>query len=181
MDQSQPLSATEVCEHFREYTYIIAYRLANDHFAAEDIAQEALIRIFRNYQRFQPGNLKAWIRRIVYNLFYTYATQTRKRQKYCQTCCLDHQTDDRLNEIPDPWTLSPEDIVIEYELHDALNSLPADWQSIVQLELDGYSYTEIAHTLQIPTGTVRSRLHRARHRLIKYYPELTGLLKPPAA
>ncbi len=141
--------------------YSVAYRLAGNHDDAEDVVQEALLRVKRGLVKYQPGNFNGWLARIVTNVFLDHA---RRRSRRPQSALPDDPdrviegapgADEELaaRDLPD-------------HLQDALRALPDDFRAAVVLcDVVGQSYDEIAETLGIPVGTVRSRVHRGRSRL----------------
>jgi RNA polymerase sigma-70 factor (ECF subfamily) len=143
------------------FMYSVAYRLAGNHNDAEDVLQEALLRVERGLVRYQPGNLNGWLARIVTNVF---LDDVRRRTRRPQTALPDDP--DRVLE----GSLAADDELAARDLsdhiQDALRALPHDFRVVVVLsDVVGESYEEIAETLGIPVGTVRSRLHRGRSRL----------------
>jgi RNA polymerase sigma-70 factor (ECF subfamily) len=141
--------------------YSVAYRLAGNHNDAEDVLQEALLRVERGLVRYQPGNLNGWLARIVTNVF---LDDVRRRTRRPQTALPDDP--DRVLE----GSMAADDELAARDLsdhiQDALRALPNDFRVVVVLsDVVGESYEEIAETLGIPVGTVRSRLHRGRSRL----------------
>jgi RNA polymerase sigma-70 factor (ECF subfamily) len=156
--------------------YRLALRLTGESGDAEDLVQEAALRAFRFRHTFQRGtSFKAWFYRIVMNQFYT-----TTRRKHVTTAPLDELTDahdiflySRSAEAGLlPAAADPTDGVVarmaEDDVARALASLPDEFRTVATLYfMDDLSYQEIADILDVPIGTVRSRLHRGRHMLQK--------------
>jgi len=153
-----------------------AYNLArwlagNDH-DAQDVAQEASLRAFKFFGSLRGENARAWLLTIVRNTFYTWLRKNRPREK--------------IIEINDE-TLGIEDASAKAEainpqfadadaVRRAIADLPVEFREIVILrEMEGFSYKEIADLIEVPIGTVMSRLARARKLLQK---RLTTDFKP---
>jgi len=153
--------------------YGLAYGLTHDRADAEDLVQEAALLAFKARAQFQPGtNFKAWFYRILVNAFYG---QRRKARRQGETVDLESVPAlylyDRTAEIglhahsDDPAAellgrLDAEQIVA------ALEALPEEYRAACSLYfVQEFSYEEIAQTLDIPLGTVRSRIHRGRRLL----------------
>jgi RNA polymerase sigma-70 factor (ECF subfamily) len=152
--------------------YAGALRLTRNPADAEDLLQEAYLRAYRGFSTFREGtNLRAWLYRILTNAF---INMYRKRQREPQTV-----PDE---EVPD-WYLyeklggegaeaSAETQVLESlpdeDVQEALAALPEQFRLAVLLaDVEGFSYKEIAEILDVPIGTVMSRLHRGRRALEK--------------
>jgi RNA polymerase sigma-70 factor (ECF subfamily) len=151
-----------ILEHFDEL-YGTAVRLTRDKTDAEDLVQEAIMRAWAFWDRFQSGtNGRAWIHRILMNTFINgYRRRKRERDVLGQV---------RLQISKKPqWTHDNERRAREGlsdEVEAALAALPEDFRSVVLLvDGNGLSYKEAAEALDCPIGTVMSRLHRARKRL----------------
>ena len=161
--------------------YNFAYRLTYDEDDAKDLVQETYLKAFRFIDSFQRGtNAKAWLFRILKNSF---INDFRKKSK--QPSKVDYQevetyynsegvdesitTDLRVESVQD---------MIGDEVSIALNSLAVDFRTVIILcDLEGFTYEEMAKILDIPIGTVRSRLHRARNLLkekLKSYADSMG-------
>ena len=155
--------------------YSAALRLTRNPADAEDLVQEAYLRAYRGFGGFTPGtNLKAWLYRILTN---TFINNYRKKQRQPVTILEE--------EIPDWYlydhladgssggeTASAEAQVLERmpdeDVQAALDALPEAFRMAVLLaDVEGFSYKEIAQILDIPIGTVMSRLHRGRKSLEK--------------
>ncbi len=152
--------------------YAGALRLTRNPADAEDLVQETYLRAYRAFSTFREGtNLRAWLYRILTNAF---INLYRKRQREPQTISED--------EVPE-WYLyeqmtdqgaeaSAERLVLEAipdeDVQAALAELPEQFRLAVLLaDVEGFSYREIAEMLEIPLGTVMSRLHRGRRALEK--------------
>lgn len=159
-----------------EPAYRLAYRLTNDSQDAEDLVQEGALRAFRFRHTFQRGtSFKAWFYRIVMNQFYT---STRRRK--LATSSLDTLTDAHeilmfvrsaeaglLRPDTDPAATAVARMA-ESDVARALSTLPDEFRTVATLYfVDDLSYQEIADILEVPIGTVRSRLHRGRQMLQK--------------
>lgn len=138
-----------------------ALRLTRSREEAEDLAQEAIVRAYDAYDRFDGANFKAWMLRIVTNL---YINKYRQRQRGPQLGSLDEEgalepvSND--SEIPDRMLF---DEALGGEIESALTKVPEDFRMAVVLsDLEGLSYQEIADAMQVPIGTVRSRIARGR-------------------
>jgi RNA polymerase sigma-70 factor, ECF subfamily len=152
--------------------YSAALRLTRNPSDAEDVVQETFLRAYRGFAGFEEGtNLKAWMYRILTNTFIN-SYRKKKRQP----------TEVLEDELPD-WYLyeqlggegavdSAETTVLESipdeDVRAALDSLPEAFRMAVWLvDVEGFSYKETAEILDIPIGTVMSRLHRGRKALEK--------------
>ena len=152
--------------------YSAAYRLTRNAADAEDLIQETFLRAFRGFHQFQPGtNLKAWLYRILTN---TFINNYRKRQRQPQTVSDDEIEDWYLYSKLGEGRAEPsaETSVIEAlpdeDVQEALSSLPEQFRLAVLLaDVEGFSYKEIAEIMDVPIGTVMSRLHRGRKALEK--------------
>lgn len=149
--------------------YNFAYRLTLDEDDANDLVQDTYLKAFRFIDSFEPGtNAKAWLFRILKNSF---INDYRKKSK--EPAKVDYQevetyynSDDVDRQItPDLRVEALQDMIGD-EISNALNSLDVDFRTVIILcDLEGFKYDEMAKILDIPIGTVRSRLHRARNLL----------------
>jgi len=149
--------------------YNFAYRLTLDSDDAKDLLQDTYLKAYRFIDSFQQGtNAKAWLFRILKNSF---INDYRKRSK--EPSKVDYQdvesyynSEDVDRQItPDLRVEALKDMIGD-EISNALNSLDVDFRTVIILcDLEGFKYEEMAKILDIPIGTVRSRLHRARNLL----------------
>ena len=149
----------EVARDHGRFLYNVAYRLAGNDSDAQDLVQEALLRVRKGLERYQPGSLEGWLARIVTNVFLDEVRRRRRRPA------------DALPENPD-WVIPPSPAADEVptglsdEVQAALDSLPEDFRTAVVLcDIADRPYEEIAESLGVPVGTVRSRIHRGRRLL----------------
>jgi RNA polymerase sigma-70 factor (ECF subfamily) len=156
---------------FVDALYNTAYRMTRNSQDAEDLVQETYLKAYRYYDKFTEGtNLKAWLFRILKN---TFINNYRKRQSQPLQSAFDDIEDAFENQIRvEPGKRIPnpeEDIlkdVLDEDVQRALDELPEDYRMVVLLaDLEGFSYQEISDILEVPPGTVMSRLYRARRRL----------------
>jgi RNA polymerase sigma factor (sigma-70 family) len=133
--------------------YNFAYRLTLDRDDAKDLLQDTYLKAYRFIDSFQEGtNAKAWLFRILKNSF---INDYRKKSK--EPAKVDYQ------EVETYY--NSEDMIGD-EISNALNALDVDFRTVIILcDLEGFKYEEMAKILDIPIGTVRSRLHRARNLL----------------
>ena len=154
--------------------YRTALRMTRSEAEAEDLVQETYIRAFRFKEQFEPGtNLKAWLFRILTN---TFINLFRRRKTQPQTTELDDVDESALyrhmtGSSAASSASQPEkvvlDSVVDTEVTAALEELPEKFRTVVLLDVEGFSYKEMAEMLHIPIGTVMSRLHRGRKFLQK--------------
>jgi RNA polymerase sigma-70 factor (ECF subfamily) len=149
--------------------YNFAYRLTLDEDDANDLVQETYLKAYRFFNSYEQGtNAKAWLFRILKNSF---INDFRKKSK--QPSKVDYQevesfynSDDIDENITVDLRIESIQDMIGDEVANALNSLAVDFRTIIILcDLEGFTYEEMAKILDIPIGTVRSRLHRARNLL----------------
>jgi len=166
----------EQAEPFMGPLYSAALRMTRNPADAEDLLQETMLRAYRGFGGFTQGtNLKAWLYRILTN---TFINQYRSRQRRPEESELDEQQEDlylfrRLGGLEAARAgRSAEDELMDFftdaEVTDALDDLPENFRVPVLLaDVEGFSYKEIAEMLDVPMGTVMSRLHRGRKALQK--------------
>jgi RNA polymerase sigma factor (sigma-70 family) len=142
--------------------YNLARWLTRNTQDAEDVVQEAYLRAFRFFDGFHGANARTWLLKIVRNTCYTWLQKNRAQQTATP---FDEQLHTDIAESQNPETLLLRKADGQ-SLSRALEELPASFREVlVLLELEGLSYKQIAEVLEIPIGTVMSRLARARHRL----------------
>jgi RNA polymerase sigma-70 factor, ECF subfamily len=154
--------------------YRTALRMTRSEADAEDLVQETYIRAFRFREQFTLGtNMKAWLFRILTNTFInTYRRKTAQPEVtdlegVDEFSLYRRMADDRAaSSSPDPEA-ELLNSVVDTEVTDALEALPEKFRTAVLLDVEGFSYKEIAEMLGIPIGTVMSRLHRGRKFLQK--------------
>jgi len=154
--------------------YRLAFRLTGNQHDAEDLTQEVFVRVFRSLSSYTPGTFEGWLHRITTNLFLDGA---RRRQRIR----FEGLGDEVAQRIPGSQP-SPAQVFDERhfdgDVQAALRSLPPDYRAAVVLcDIEGFSYEEIAATLGVKLGTVRSRIHRGRAQLRA---DLAHRQRPPA-
>lgn len=164
---------TEDTEPFMPSLFSTAMRLTGNRADAEDLVQETYLRAYRGYESFREGtNLRAWLFRILTN---AHINRYRSRQRRPDETDFDDLEDFYLyRRLHNPGTIgrSAEDELMELfseaEVTAAVEALPETYRMAVLLaDVEGFSYKEIAEILDIPIGTVMSRLHRGRKALQK--------------
>jgi RNA polymerase sigma-70 factor (ECF subfamily) len=154
--------------------YRTALRLSRNAQDAEDLVQETYLNAFRSLDRFEEGtNLRAWLFRILNNAFISQYRRRKRRPSSSIEDVTEYYLYDHLVEGgAAPRTENPEQEVLD-KIGDegvlrALEDLPVEFRQVELLaDVEGFSYREIADILNIPIGTVMSRLYRARRRLQK--------------
>jgi len=156
-----------------DQVYRVARRLAGSREEAEDLVQQTYERAFRSWRQFTPGtNMRAWLLRILTNLN---IDRGRRQQRSPQTTSLDTEAGDYFLynklEAQSPDGAVDEDRVLERlsqdSIVDALAEVPHDFRDVIVLvDIGDFSYADAAQILDIPIGTVMSRLHRGR-RILK--------------
>jgi RNA polymerase sigma factor (sigma-70 family) len=149
--------------------YNFAYRLTLDADDAKDLLQDTYLKAFRFIDSFQQGtNAKAWLFRILKNSFINdYRKKSKEPSKvdYQEVETFYNSEDVDRQITPDLRVEALQDMIGD-EISIALNSLDVDFRTVIILcDLEGFKYEEMAKILDIPIGTVRSRLHRARNLL----------------
>ena len=144
--------------------YNLARWLTRDERDAEDVVQEAYLRALRHFGTFRGGDARPWLLKIVRNTFYTWIRRNRLSDMMSP---FEEEEDIHISDAPSPEML----LVKEADqrlVRQALRQLPTEFLEVIVLrEFEELSYQQIAETVQIPVGTVMSRLARARGRLAK--------------
>jgi RNA polymerase sigma-70 factor, ECF subfamily len=157
-----------------DQVYRVARGVSRSKEEAEDLMQETYARAFRSWQSYTPGtNLRAWLLRILTNLN---IDRGRRAQRAPDSQPLE-ETDYFLYNRLDPTNQSDEERVLQRLSQDnvaeALSEVPHDFRDVVVLvDIGEFSYAEAAQILDIPIGTVMSRLHRGRRILKKELADL---------
>ncbi len=164
-DEKKTVFNKEFLPHI-DAMYNFAYRLTFDEDEAKDLVQDTFLKAFRFIESFQEGtNAKAWLFRILKNSF---INDFRKKSK--EPAKVDYQEVESYYNSDGVDKAITTDLRVETlremmgdEVSNALNSLDIDFRTVIILsDLNGFKYDEMSKILDIPIGTVRSRLHRAR-------------------
>ncbi len=167
----------QIVSKYEKLVYSICYRMFNNREDAMDCTQDTFIKVFKNMEKsIGKGSFKSWICTIATN---TCLDELRKRNKKKIVSIDAHFNDDTDNvkmEIPDTDP-TPLDTLLNTEsasiLKEAINSLSEEDRAIIILrDIEGLSYDDIATSLNLSLGTVKSRLSRTRKKLQKKYLEL---------
>ncbi len=157
-----PPTWEEVVRNHSARVYRLAYRLTGNIHDAEDLTQEVFVRVFRSLSSYQPGTFEGWLHRITTNLFLDGA---RRKQRIRFEGLADDAAERMHGREPSPER-AYDDNHLDADIQAALDALPPEFRAAVVLcDIEGLSYEEIAATLGVKLGTVRSRIHRARAQL----------------
>jgi RNA polymerase sigma-70 factor (ECF subfamily) len=158
--------------------YRVALRLTRDPAAADDLVQDTMLKALAAWDSFRPGsNARAWLVTILRHQFINGWRKTRRGPARVDL--------EAIPELSDSANPDPEGAffagIVDTEITAALDDLPDDFRDVVLLsDLEGLPYAEVAEALDIPVGTVKSRLFRARRILqgrLRRYAEETGLIR----
>lgn len=157
-----PPTWEEIVTQHSARVYRLAYRLTGNMHDAEDLTHDVFIRVFRSLHSYQPGTFEGWLHRITTNVF---LDKMRRKQRIR----FDALSDEAAARLPSR-EVGPEqhftDTHFDDDVQHALDALTPDFRAAVVLcDIEGLSYEEIAATLGIKLGTVRSRIHRGRSQL----------------
>lgn len=179
----------ELIAKYQSKIFNIAYRLAGNPHDASDLAQEALIKIYRSIGSFRgEAAFSTWAYHIMTNVYRDYLRKKNRRAEDFLDNPIDTGESEMQREVADS-TYDPELLYENTELGQYLqaliNSMNDEYKIVIVLrEQMGYSYEEIAQQLELPLGTVKSRINRARQYLQKkiradreQYPEIRGLFR----
>ena len=158
--------------------YNLARWLTRDARDAEDVTQEAYLRALKHFKTFKGGDARPWLLKIVRNTYYTWIQRNRVTETP-----FEEEEDVHISDAPSPemQLLKETD---KQSVRRALRKLPAEFLEVIVLrEFEELSYKQIAETVQVPVGTVMSRLARARGRLaqILLEPDVMRLFKSAGA
>ncbi|MEM6454202.1 MAG: sigma-70 family RNA polymerase sigma factor [Acidobacteriota bacterium] len=173
-----PAEATVSPEDFEAATlpfldglYHMGYRLTRNPQDAEDLVQETYLKAYKYYARFEPGtNLKAWLYKIMKNTFINGYRKRQNQPPRSDFAEIEASFESQVSDEATQQIKNPEEEILEQvmdaDVQAALDALPEDYRMVILLvDLEGFSYKETASILDIPTGTVMSRLYRGRRKL----------------
>ena len=153
---------------FVDGLYNTAFRMTRNAQDAEDLVQETYLKAYKYYDKFQEGtNFKAWIFKILKNTFINSYRKKQKQPPQSDFAAIEESFESLLSDRVTDKTKDPEEQLLENVLDEdvqsALESLPDDYRmAVILADLEGFSYKEIAEILEVPLGTVMSRLYRGR-------------------
>ena len=163
----------ELLDRYQRPVFSLVYRMVRDRALAEDLAQEAFVRVFNNIERYDPKyKFSSWIFKIASNL-----TIDHLRKKEPDTLSLEGSRHASTGEEAErsritvvSGELNPEEYVeaqeLGSEIEEAIGALRAEYRTAVVLRhVEGRSYDEIAEIMDLPLGTVKTYIHRARAEL----------------
>jgi RNA polymerase sigma-70 factor, ECF subfamily len=157
-----PPSWDELVRQHSARVYRLAYRLTGNMHDAEDLTQEVFVRVFRSLPSYTPGTFEGWLHRITTNLFLDMA---RRRQRIRFEGLGDQAVGLLRDGEPTP-AQAFDARHLDTDVQQALEALAPEYRAAVVLcDIEGLSYEEIAATLGVKLGTVRSRIHRGRAQL----------------
>jgi RNA polymerase sigma-70 factor (ECF subfamily) len=149
----------DVARTHGRFLYNVAYRLTGNDDDAYDLVQEALLRVRKGLETYQPGSMEGWLSRIVTNVFLDEVRRKRRRP-------VEVMPEDPERLLPAAPSADEATENLSDDVQDALRRLPEEFRTAVVLcDVVGLSYEEIADAISVPVGTVRSRIHRGRRLL----------------
>ncbi|MDX6742509.1 RNA polymerase sigma factor SigE [Actinocorallia sp. A-T 12471] len=157
-----PPSWEQIVTEHSGRVFRLAYRLTGNRHDAEDLTQDVFVRVFRSLSSYTPGTFEGWLHRITTNLFLDGA---RRRQRI-RFDALTDEAAARLRSGERGPAQIIDDAALDPDVQTALDSLAPEYRvAVVLCDIEGLSYEEIAATLGVKLGTVRSRIHRGRAQL----------------
>ncbi|GLZ13680.1 RNA polymerase sigma factor SigE [Actinomadura sp. NBRC 104425] len=157
-----PPTWEEIVNEHSTRVFRLAYRLTGNRHDAEDLTQDVFVRVFRSLSSYTPGTFEGWLHRITTNLF---LDRARRRQRIRFDSLSDDAAERLQGREPSP-AQSYDERHLDADIQKALDSLAPEYRAAVVLcDIEGLTYEEIAVTLGVKIGTVRSRIHRGRAQL----------------
>lgn len=156
---------------FLDGLYNMAVRLTRNAEDAEDLVQETYFKAYKHYDKFESGtNLKAWLFRILRNTFINGYRKRQNQPPQSAFADIEESFESLVERRPGQEIKDPEqelfDQVLDEDVQHALDDLREDYRIVIDLvDLEGFSYKEAASILDVPVGTVMSRLYRGRRQL----------------
>ena len=153
---------------FVDALYNTAYRMTRNAEDAEDLVQETYLKAYRYYDKFEEGtNFKAWLFKIMKNTFINNYRKKQQTPTLSDFADIEESFETQVSEDAARQIKNPEqellENVLDEDVQQAIDKLPPDYRMVVLLaDLEGFSYKEIAEILEVPVGTVMSRLYRGR-------------------
>jgi len=146
--------------------YRVALRLTADPSQAEDLVQDTMLKAYRSWRQYRPGtNARGWLLTILRNTFINDYRRSKHEPVPMDLEAVEPHALYRSVEDTDPEGAFFSQIV-DAKVIEAIDALPTEFREVLSLsDIEGMSYGEIAETLNIPVGTVKSRLFRARRQL----------------
>ena len=161
-EQSKSGRFEEIALPHLSAAYNLARWLVHNEHDAEDLVQEAYLRAFKSFGGYYGGNSRSWLLTIVRNTCYTWLQKNRVLHV---TESIDDNLDELGLDFADPEMLLMQSVDAQI-VRQTLTELPVEFREVVVLrEMEGFSYKEIADVIDLPLGTVMSRLARGRKRL----------------
>lgn len=160
----------------------VALRLSGNQALAEDLAQETMLKAFRAWHQYRPGtNVRAWLLTILRNTFINEYRKRRRARAEVNVSDIESFT-----VFPEVQETDPEgrffEQIVDEDVLKAIDALPDEFrESLVLSDVEGLSYQEIAEITEVPVGTVKSRIYRARQalqRVLYDYAVEMGYIKP---
>jgi RNA polymerase sigma factor (sigma-70 family) len=153
----------DVARTHGRFLYTVAYRLTGNSDDAQDLVQEVLLKVRKGLETYKPGSLEGWLSRITTN---TFLDETRRRRRRPVDLLPDDP--DRVLPAGPAADVALAAEVLPDDVQQALARLPEEYRvAVVLCDVVGLSYQEIGESLDVPVGTVRSRIHRGRALLRK--------------
>jgi RNA polymerase sigma-70 factor (ECF subfamily) len=177
--EGDKLAFSKLVRKYQSFLFNLLYRLLPDEFDVNDIAQDVWIKVYQSISSFKGNSsFKTWLNKIAINTYY----DKLRKKGYVKEVSIDEEDEEgnKLFDIVDS-RLIPEDIILDSEwqafFESKIKSLPEKYKVVIVMrEVQNLSYEEIASIMNIPVGTVKSRIARARERLIvelsDYFKEL---------
>lgn len=147
----------------QEQLYYYALQLTEDREDALDLVQETSFKALKNRNRLHNNDhIRAWLYTILKNTYINYLRSSHYRQ-------LTHDSDELNNYESHSSTTDPYNQLENKELYEIIELLPGTYEKPIKMFLSGYSYKEIAKQMDIPIGTVKSRIHLGKKQIRKVY------------
>ena len=165
--QGDPQAFEEILKLYEKKVYNLTYRMMGNHEDANDLAQEAFIRVYQSIDQFRgDARFSTWLYRIATNVCLDELRKRSRRQAESLDEPVRTQDGSVMREIPD-WSDNPEEALNRREIQSmvqtGIQSLPEEQKTALILrDLQGHTYEEIAEMLDISLGTVKSRINRGR-------------------
>lgn len=151
-------------ERFSQKLEPAAFHLTRDMEDAKDLLQETVMKAITNHDKFREGtNLKAWLFTIMKNIFINNYRRKKKKNTIIDSTDNLYYINSSAHDLPNYGEM----MLNMQDLNNAVNQLTPDYKKPFMMHFEGYKYEEIAEEMEVPIGTIKSRIHLARKRLKK--------------